>query len=541
MRCFLIGLLCFLVMRAAPAAAWPGVVHRAIMLRALDGTVEHGPLALPQPSEVFGFYRWLALTLAGASEPDHDGAARFRGHYPSEQSVDAMGVRVFLGLTTDPEVDVHGIGTFDRNRELDRFDALVFAAEKIHEDRRFRAPIRRDGAYAALRLADGSPLPDDPQTLHFGPLEGPASEDWARSALPTAVTTTEEAALASEPWRFVAPVCADVPVGGGAATMAQLHTDMALMAYVWASVEFKAAGEYISLVWLGAAMAVVLDAASPFATVQAGSPALWEAAGRAWRWDALRSGGGLWRPMASRAWHAVRIRHNLRVIGEHLIARAVEEAVDAEATDGPAAALLAAAAQDDAAFLALLQARGAPWLQLDNRPEPFADGEGTASLVVAGLAEAATADAARAYDLVAAIAAPRWLRSDALLDPAQLGASTLLGDATSAASQEAQRELLAIAARTLARGATGQRLLWRVWNRGHGRSSLGRLRQGGLRHLQARAVRSAGFVAGQLPPPGALGGEDRRWVGLVELALGGGLLTGGALLLWRRRRRPRSK
>lgn len=511
-----VWLVALIVVAPALAHGWPRSLHEAVVARSLEGRVKHGSVVLPEPADVVGFYRWLGLALAGAVLPDPGGKERFLRLYPHERSFDAIGVRRFLGLTVDPTVTVHGVGAFDSDRELDRFDIIAFAAAKQHEDHRHVGRAQRDGKHALLHLAGGSPLPDDPQTLHFGPLEGPGSDEWAQSALPAALTTTDASVLASEPWRFVAPVSAGVEVAGGATRMAQLHLDMSIMGLGWGGIELKAAGEYFGLVWVGAAMGIALDAASPFAAVQAGSNNLWDAAGRAWWAIALRTGGGLWGVLPTRAWLAARIRHNLRVLGEVLVARALDDALDGVG-DQAAKDAIAMLGTEDEAFVQSLLHHGGKWLKMDGKADPWVDGHGPATEIVAALAEAATEDGARAYDLAASIAAPRWLTGEELLDLEHVDVALLLRDPNDPATELARRELLAITGRALRRATTATRMMWAIWETADGRSSLGRLRQGGLAHLDARIARAAPWQPDGEAPEGGWGAEKALWVGVLEI------------------------
>jgi hypothetical protein len=519
----------------SPAQAWSPDTHVSLLLRGLGERVEHGAMVLPEPEDIVGFYKWLSYSLAGAREPDAGGRERFFALYPEPKTFDAIGARRFFGLTADPNVEVFGVSAFDRDAELDRYDVLLFASSRWHSDGRFRQPHRFGPNHRPLHLADGNLIPDDPRTLHFGPLEGAASDEWARTALPTAATATDDGWLERAPWRFVAPVSEGVEVVGGAARMVQIHMDMALMALAWGGMELKIAGEYLSIVWLGAAMGLVLDASSPFAAVQAGSPSLWRAAAAAHRLRALRTGGGVWAPLPTRAWLAARIRRNLRVIGERLIEAEILREIERPGSSPSAAALLAGLAEDDPDFARTLRERAGPWLRHDGKPDAFEDGIGAGYLGVVALADAATADASRAYDLVAAIADDRWLSGDELLGDQPAADVRLLADADDPAVELARRELLAMTARAMRRSMTLQRQLLLIWQTANGRSALGRLRQGGLAHLEDRVARQLPWREGAIAPVGGFGAERIGWVAAAELALALALLAAAALW-WRRRR-----
>ena len=113
----------------------------------------------------------------------------------------------------------------------------------------------------------------------------------------------------------------------------------------------------------------------------------------------------------------------------------------------------------------------------------------------------------------------------------------MLRDADDHATELARRELLAIAGRSLRRATTATRMMWAVWETSDGRSSLGRLRQGGLAHLDTRVERSAPWKAGSLAPTGGWGAETAAWVGALEIA--GALLGLFALVVLLRRRSRR--
>jgi len=218
------------------------------------------------------------------------------------------------------------------------------------------------------------------------------------------------------------------------------------------------------------------------------------------------------------------------------VARALDEALDG-AGDATARDALAMLGHEDDAFVNPLLQRGAAWLRMDGKPDPWTDGRGPATEIVAALAEAATADGARAYDLVASIAAQRWLQGDELLDPDSVDPATLLRDPSDPATELARRELLAITGRSLRRATTATRMMWAIWETADGRSSLGRLRQGGLAHLDTRIARAAPWQPGGDAPEGGWGAETAAWVGALEIGAALLVLLGGIAAL-RRRRRP---
>ncbi len=526
----------------AVGVAWPTVVHQQAAVRALEGRISQGPVTMPAQEDVVAFYIWLGRALAGANEPDPGGRERFFARFPTQESFDAIGVRRLLALTDDPDVTVHGVDGFDQSREIDRFDVLAFAAGRHHQDHRFRNRVMRDGAYEPLRLRDGSPIPHDPASLHYGPQLGVGSDNWAMATLPAAATATDEALLLSEPWRFVAPVSEGQEVLALAGQVAQFHLDMAILAQAWAGIELKPVGEYFALVYGGVALGLLLDAASPFAAVQSGSAGLWRAAGRAYWRRVIETGGGVFAVLPSQAWLAARIRHNLRAIGEHLVGVAITRALDAgEAAEPSDASLLRALGEGAPAYSSDLRRRAEVFVREDGKPEPWQGGVGLASVAAVALADAATADASRAYDLMTTIVAPRWQSGDELVDPEALEAgkydeAALLASPTDPATELARRELMQIAQRALNRGTTTARAAWQVFGTGHGRSAVGRLRQGALIAWEARERRVAAFRAGEDPPLGAFGAVTLPWVAGLEIGAPIAAL-GLAFVLWRRRRR----
>lgn len=515
------------------AVAWPEDVHAALLLRSLGDRVDHGALVLPEPQDVVGFYGWLAHALAGAREPDPDGRERFFALYPEARTFDAIGARRFFGLTADPNVEVYGISNFDRDAELDRYDVLLLASSTFHRDRRFRQPIRHDHVHAPMRLRDGSPIPDDPQTLHFGPLEGAGSDEWARSALPADAIRTDEAALHEAPALFVAPVSAGVEVAGGGARMAQIHADLALLAVMWGGMELKVAGDYFAMVWLGNALGLVLDLGSPFAASQIGGPAVWDAAGKAHVVTALRTAGGVLGVLPSRAYLASRIRYNARIVGERLIGAAILAELDRPGTHPEAKALLDGLRDDDPAFLATLQAVAGPWLEHDGKRDPFGDDGGAALLGVRELARASTETCADAYAAVVPLLQGRWADGSELITDSKAPLATFLRDPEGAEVALARRTLLQLAAPGLRRAATLDRELYRAWDSANGRTALGRLRQGGLRHLEDRTARGLDWKQGGVAPVGGFGAERRPWIAGVYAFL----VLAGLFWLVRRTRR----
>ncbi|MCO4761450.1 MAG: hypothetical protein KC502_08095 [Myxococcales bacterium] len=507
------------------AQAFSPDVHRIMTVRTLRGQIKHGTVLPPDLAALMDFYSWLGWSLAKRGG-DEAGKARFRAMYPERQDFDAIGIRRLLSLSLDPNIEVWGISSVTKEAEPDRFSVAADACARPIMDRRDHNRVAVDASFKPEIGRFGAEVPLDPRALNFGPASGDGSGAWAHTALPTGLTSTHAAPSSGH---RVVPFMPGLAVRGGAAEMAQLHMDMSVLAMYWGDSQFKQTAEYMSLVWLGAALHYVQEAASPLHNVQLGSPELLANIARRHWVAALKSGGGLWRPLPNPVIGGLRVRRNLRIIGDRWLSKQVSSALDDLPTSPAIASAMANLQAGDQAFDDAVRPGLEPWLQRPTKTEPSAKGRGAISVLVDSLAAAGAEDGARLYDALMAVSAPTWTTGETLL--AEHGA--LKQQPWQAGSATAWADIEEIQGRALRRGAAATTLAFDAWLNGNPHAALDRLRR----------VRTIALLQ-QAPARKAwdLRARDPRWVRDPRWAAGEGAALALVLLLlyglWRRRRRP---
>ncbi len=500
-------------------------VHRILTVRSLRGQIQHGTVLPPDMAALIDFYSWLGWSLAQRGG-DEAGKQRFRKLFPARNDFDAIGVRRLLGLSHDPSIEIWGITEVTKEPEPDRFSTAADASARPITDRRDRNRVRFSLQRTQIKGPWGLPVPLDPRTLNLGPAVGEGSETWARTALPSALTSTS--APASSGLRVV-PYVAGVAVRGGAAEMAQVHMDLSVLALYWGDSQYKQTAEYLSLVWLGAALHYVQEAASPLHNVQLGSPKLLEAMAARHRTAALKTGGGLWGPLPNPVIAGLRMRRNLRIVGDRWLAAQVAAALDDAAAPKSVVTALAELRKTGSPFEMAVRPGLQPWLQPPSKAEPSAKGRGAVSVLVDSLAAAGAADGAALYDALAAVTKPRWRSGDQALQEMGGLAAPPWGEGTAAAWATIED----IQTRALRRGGTATILAFDAWLNANPHAALDRLRRVRTVALEREAVDMAAWVTRVENPAGL---RDPRWAygegaaGLLVVVLGG---------LWIRRRRRR--
>lgn len=516
------------------AHAFDPDVHRVLTVRALRGQIKHGSVLPPDLEALIDFYGWLGWSMADRGG-DEAGKARFRRLFPARRDFDALGVRSLLSLSQDPNIEVWGISRVTKDEEPDRFSAVADGAARPISDHRDRNRVRFTAQHVEAKTPYGGYVPLDPRTLNLGPATGPGSEAWAHTALPTGVTS-----LTADPASGlrVVPYVPGIAVRGGAAEMAQLHMDLSVLALYWGDSQYKQTAEYLSLVWLGAALHYVQEAASPLHNVQLGSPALIEAMAARYRRAALRTGGGRWGPLENPVPAALRMRRNLRIVADRWLAGHVNAALDDTPTNPRVAAALKKLAEEDTPFDKAVRPGLQPWLKPPTKEEPSAKGRGAVSVLVDALAVAGAEEGAALYDALAVVTKPRWRSGDeGLAEVGALASSPWVAPPAGGATAEqraAWRTIEEVQVRSLRRAAAATKLAFDAWLNANPHAALDRLRRVRTVALEREARESADWAKRTENPAF----QRDPWWAWVEV--GGGLvvlLLGIAGWLWRRRRR----
>lgn len=311
--------------------------------------------------------------------------------------------------------------------------------------------------------------------------------------------------------------------------MAQLHMDLSVLALYWGDSQYKQTAEYMSLIWLGAALHYVQEAASPLHNVQLGSPALLAAMQKRHRARALRTGGGMWGPLPNPVIAALRMRRNLRVVGDRWLSDQVTTALDGAPQSERVALALKELRQGDQPLDAAVRPGLAPWLKPPSKQEPSAKGRGAISVLVDSLAAAGAADGAALYDALATVTLPKWRSGDEALRETghPVGVPWQQGDTAAWAVIDD------VQSRALRRAATATVLAFDGWLNANPHAALDRLRRVRTVALDREKRDAAAWQERTVNPAFV---KEPRWAyaelggaGLVLLLLIGGMM-------WRRRR-----
>lgn len=521
-----------------PAAAYSIAVHSALSRLSAQGRIGNDELPPPSQGELLQFYQWLGAAMAEGG--DTEGQAGFRARYRGPRDFNARGVRRFLGLTEDPAVRVWGVSRVHPSGTFDRVALLREASTWPDLDLRNQRRMVYDDQGEPVRLPDGRPVPFDPMVLNLGGLEGLASQAHAHYALPGAVTpTSDPEVLRKEPWRFAVAAGFDAPVESFAADMAELHLDMAILARVWGETSYHASGEYLAMVWLGAGLHYLQDAAGPLHTVQVGSYTLFKRAKIAWYLRALLSGGGYLSDLPSFVEMGLDLLHNHHIAGERWLAWQLQQLEAGGAADPAVALAVQNARGEDKALAHEVDAALNVYLKGPEYVEPWEGGRGAGTILVEALARIGSRQGGALYEALAEITAPALSAPGARIADEGTDLTGLFRDPDDPAVRAKFGEMAAIQAASVQRAvAAGARYL-QAYHAGNGDTAARRLRAGRLRHLaQAEARRAAWLKA---PPPAS--GAAETHLGFFALALG--LILGATWLLvrvtrplWRRRTGP---
>ncbi len=522
-----------------PGHAFSIEVHHALTKRALADRLDLALMVLLDAPKLTSFWVWAGRAFADVEfDTSGDGEA-FRARFPDPSDFDRIGVRSFLGFNTDPERSIWGISKFIEVGDTMPIELAVRASAWPDQDGRNRDRVALDDERKPMKLADGRPVPADPMALNMGSATGLSSQAHAHYQLAADAPSDDPNVLREAPWNFV--VAAGFP--GGVETyagqMAQLHLDVAVLIRDWGEAEQAPGWEGLALIWLGAGLHYVQDAAGPLHNVQVGSYALFEAAKKAEIARALLTGGGTWGELPSFVSIGMGYLNNMHLLGEQWL-RGEVAAVAAGRDAHPMIADIMQPTNPpgDDGLQADLEAKIAPFLQGKDRAEPWQDGRGAGSIIVEELALLGSREGGKLYDALHVVAAPRLLQiGETLGDEEAVGPEHFrsLDEPGVAAAMATIAELHA---NSLRRALTAARLYHRVWETANADSAARRLRRSRLSYLAASDARRQQYVDNPPAPseatvhqPSWLAGE----VGVLVFLLGCALLM---RWLWRRRSRP---
>ncbi len=523
------------------AFAFAEGAHKILTERGMRGIVQIGNLPNPSEPSIVKFWLWLGQALALSSEDfKHDAGdpERFRERFPNPRAFDAWAVRGFFAFNQEPDRPVFGIETFDRNTIVERFGTLIDGSVRPDLDGRNQNRLAYDAQRKPLTLKDGRRVPADPMSLNMGALTGLSSQAHAHYQLGTEHPSADVATLQTEPWNFATPFGFPTPhLETYAADMAQLHLDMAIMIKYWGIESIDSTAEYLSLVWLGAGMHYVEDAAGPLHTVQVGSYELFKRAKLQYWLQALETGGGVLAPLHPFTEIGMDFLRNHHLFAEAWALDELERARDGKPGQPAMQAAWQAAGQDDPELLKALGDQLQPHLTGPLTLQPWQSG-GAGFMLVQTLAKLGMRDGAALYDAAARASATRLSRPGYhIRDDASLNAA-MLGDRNDADVQQAERQMADLHAKSVRRATTAIRLYWRAFEQGSPDAAARRLRRTRLDYLEAQEKRRAQYIA-HPQPANQRTERDPRWL-YGEAATLAGLLGLGTVLVWRRRRRAKA-
>lgn len=534
------------LLSAGPALAFSVDVHRWLTERALRGVVSVGPLMTPTEEQYMAFWLWFGKALAspsGSAELDGQDPKRFVTRYPSPRAFDAFAIRGFLGLSQEPTPAVLGLETFDREGELDRFNAVVRGSAQPDVDRRNQNRFAYDDKRNPLLTPDGRRVPADPTALNMGAATGIASQAHAHYQLAADKPSDDPAILQTEPWNFAVRMGFDGPVETSAADMAQMHLDMAILMRAWSEEQQGAVSDYLAILWASAGLHYVQDAAGQLHTVQVGAYDVFVRAKLMWYLRGLQTAGGYLAPLPAFTAIGADLLRNLHFLAEAWMA----DQLDHARLGKPALPAIqrAWAALDkpesfkpDAELLAALGKQLEPHLADPFKVQPWKDGQGAASILVHTLAKLGSREGAAIYQSALAMADGELLELGYKLDESlPLQPRHMASGEAAAAATETMAQLQA---KSVARALTATRLYWQAYDQGNADSAARRLRQNGLNRLEKQARLQKEWLAAAAKTAGAAklaeAGEQRPEFLVADLAAA---LSVAALAawLWRRRRK----
>lgn len=343
---------------AAPrrASSYAMTIHEELTARALAGDawlLRGGAVRAASQRELDRFRAWFWSQASRV--PDLALRGRFLQRYPNPAAFTALAFRELLGFNGASDRG-HRIFGIDRSEAPGTFAtrALLARASAMPDvDGRNRDRLVYDPATKKPRLdSRGNAIPFDPATLNMGRRTGLSSQAHAHYGLPAYDDFTDDPAVLKErPDHFrIASGWPDGPVLTLAAEMAQLHTDLAVLAALWGG---RGSG-YLKVAYAGQALHYLGDVGNQIHTVQVGSYDFFVDAKIQYWWRAFITSGGYLGQLRSFPSIGIGILRNHHVLIEQLTAARFAEAV---AGDGDSVFSEVLAAPSDATFDATLEQR----------------------------------------------------------------------------------------------------------------------------------------------------------------------------------------
>jgi hypothetical protein len=304
---------------ARPARAYEEWLHEVLPDLALPAGDPWltAPVASATPEQLAAFRRHVFGLWEEVWPP-------FQGRYASADAFDAWAFKHFL--TLEPAREVWGIDRVHEAGERSRLALLALGSRCPDDDRRNQDRVLYGPDRQVLADPWGRPLPADPAILHLGAATGLSSQAHAHYGLAPPPLSDDPEVLKREPWRFATP-----PEAHGFATdFASLYSDLSMLATLWG----EPGGEWLAMMYAGAAWHHVADVANQVHTVQVGIYDFFvDARMRAWKEDLLSLGGLLYARPAFRD-IGIGILTNHHLVSERLFADRVREVVAGRAPAG---------------------------------------------------------------------------------------------------------------------------------------------------------------------------------------------------------------
>ena len=330
------AVLAALLLCAPSARAYNEAIHAFLTVRAFAGRGSWlaEDLPAPAPAELEAL---RSLFYREATER----SALFRARFPSSQAFDAWEMKRYFML--NPKARVHGFDPVDL-RPMKRGDLLALASRWPDDDERNRYRFHYDEKREAVRVADGSILPEDPASLDFGGLTGTTSQGHAHYGLVEGPLSEDPEVLKKDPRRFAVPKTAHAY----GAELAQLYTDLALLA----ATSDLPGREWLATCFAGAAFHHVEDVGNQIHTVQVGFYDFFRDAFLQSKLRDLATLGGVFGPRRSLKQIGVRLVANHHLFSEDLFAKRVSEAISGRSASAEAWEAIAGLDDDDPALVA---------------------------------------------------------------------------------------------------------------------------------------------------------------------------------------------
>jgi len=390
----IITLVCYGLLGSMSGAAYTVTIHEELTRRSLsdDAFLMRGQgLIVPATTaDRAQFRRWLYERMV--NHPDEAIRTRVRDRFPTEAVFTSQALRAVLAFNIDPKKRIYSINRSHSEARSAR-DLVVDGSSRPDRDGRNRARYAYDGSSPVLDK-NGQRVPHDPATLNMGRSEGLSSQAHAHYGLPDYEFSDDPQVLKDEPERFLLKTgFADGPVLALAADMAQLHTDMALLAQLWG----QSGSDYLARTFAGQSFHYLEDVGNQIHTVQVGSYDFFFDAKLQYWWRALITAGGYLGPLRPFTSIGIDILTNHHTLIEELTALRFYEALEGQSGDKHIAKAVSELAIDSPEYSAMLDEA----LASQASPMEFA------RTLTKTLIEASAPEGARAYQYMKTVGCGR--------------------------------------------------------------------------------------------------------------------------------------